>query len=527
MFGRSSKETGLWRRLLQTLGPDKAYSQRLDDLLAIVAEVTEATICYLYLLDDEGRTFRLERQWQAGPPPEAEPSRSLYGEEREIYGAGEMMAAPSLDIPRTEETETDHFVTLEAGSFYTIPLRLDEADGQNGAALLVGLLQIGPLPNRKLSRSAERNLTTLHFPLALAVQQAHREAQLRQQLSVSSARSEVGQRLRGSALEVDRFVSLLLDLALTATRTEAGFVAIIEAETKRLTIRADKHLPSAFIEQIDLTPEQGLFDWSLAAETGALIVRDFEFMEHLGVRSVLAVPLLERETPLGIFALLNFERTETFEEHNLILLETFVEQIKLVVHNGRLFQTFTDQYLETVKGLAHSLDMRRPHTQDHHQQVTAVSAALAEALGLSEAQTAALHTAALIHDVGMAGIIELEGGFQADFEHPAIGASMIENLPLPPAVAQAVATHHEWFDGWGFPQGLKGEEILIEGRILAVAEFIVEMMTGNVVRQPWSLDKLALELVQRRGNQFDPRVTDAALDLARRQALPFGQPALV
>lgn len=525
MFGRSNKETSLWRRLLQTLSPDKDYPQRLDDLLAIVAEVTDATACHLYLLDDEGQTFHLERQWQAGPPPQAEPSRSLYGEEREIYGAGEMMAAPSLDIPWTAETEIDHFATTEAGPFYATPLRLDapEADGEN----VIGLLQIGPLPNRKLSRSAERNLTTIQFPLALAVQQAHREAQLQQQLSVSSARSEVGQRLRGSALEVDRFVSLLLDLALTSTQTEAGFVAIVEPETKRLTMRAEKHLPPPFIEQIDLTPEQGLFDWSLAPDTGALIVRDFEFMERLGVRSILAVPLLEETTPLGIFALLNFERTETFEEHNLVLLETFVEQIKLVVHNGRLFQTFTDQYLETVKGLARSLDMRRPHTQDHHQQVTAVSAALAESLDLSEAQATALRTAALIHDVGMAGIIELEGGFQADLEHPTIGASMIENLPLPPIVAQAVATHHEWVDGWGFPQGLKGEEIPLEGRILAVAEFIVEMMTGNVIRQPWSLDKLVAELTQRQGNQFDPQVTDAALELARRQALPLGQPVLV
>jgi putative two-component system response regulator len=119
----------------------------------------------------------------------------------------------------------------------------------------------------------------------------------------------------------------------------------------------------------------------------------------------------------------------------------------------------------------------------------------------------------------MAGIVEIEGGYQADFEHPTIGASLIEALPLHPTIVGAVATHHEWFDGWGFPRGLSGDAIPLGGRILAMAEFIVEMTTGNPFREPWSREKLVAELRQRHGTQFDPRVTDVALNLIEQEKL--------
>ncbi len=524
MFGRGNNDTKLWRQILQILGPQTDYHRRLDSLLETVSGMIEVPGCYLYLLDESGRSFHLERTWRAAAPEEAASSRSLYGDGPTERGAADMMLTPMLDIPRTPETNAAHFVTTAAGDLYAVPLLL--GDEQSDAANPVGLLHFGPVPGRSISRQARRTLETILFPLALAIQQAYQEETLRQRLSVTSTRSDVGQRLRGSALKVDRFVNLLLDLALTSTQTEAGFVAIIDTQMQQLTMRAKKNLPPAFIEQVDITPESGLFDWSLAVDSGALIIRDFDFMERMGMRSILAVPLLDGTQPLGLFALINFKEADTFAEHNLTLLETFVEQIKLVVHNGRLFNTFTNQYLETVKGLARSLDVRRPHTQDHHQRVTEAGITIAQAMNLPTAQVEMIRTAGLIHDVGMAGIIEVEGGFQADLEHPTIGASMIESLPLPSQVAGAVATHHEWFDGWGFPQGLKGEAIPLEGRILAVAEFIIEMTTENPVRPAWSPEKLLEELGRRRGSQFDPHVIAVTQPLIERQALQLGQLSL-
>ncbi|MBN1994494.1 MAG: GAF domain-containing protein [Anaerolineae bacterium] len=515
MFGRGSDDTKLWQQTLQALVPETDYPERMNALLAMVGELADVPACYLYLLDENQREFYLEHSWRKDDHAEA----MLMASEDIEQGAGGMMQTPPLNVQRNRELEADQLLPTPVGPLYSVPLFLETEAGP--APILVGLLQIGPYVDRAVSRKTRQELAEMRFPLALTVQQAHQQEDLRQKLAVLTASSEVGRKLLGSALDLERFVKLLLDLALNATKTEAGFVAIVDAASGYLTIRAQANLPPAFVEQLDLSPDTGLFDWSLGAEGGGLLLRDFEFIQRQGARSILAVPLFDNDEPLGVFALLYFkERAKLLADENVLtLLGGFAQQIKLVIHNARLFESFTAQYLETVKGLAQSLDARSPYTQDHHAKVTAVCMAMARAMDLPPDELEAIHTACQVHDVGMAGIVEVEGGFQADFEHPTIGASLIEALPLHPMVRGTVATHHEWYDGWGFPQGLKGEEIPIGGRILAMAEFIVEMTTGNPFREPWAADKLIEELEQRHGTQFDPQVTDIALDLIRQQKL--------
>jgi putative nucleotidyltransferase with HDIG domain len=149
--------------------------------------------------------------------------------------------------------------------------------------------------------------------------------------------------------------------------------------------------------------------------------------------------------------------------------------------------------------------------------VSAVAAAIATEAGLDAPEAEAVRIAGLIHDVGLAG--SAEGSWESDVEHPTVGASLVAHLPLHPGVSGAVASHHEWFDGWGFPAGLSGEEIPPAGRALAVAEFLVELSTPDVVRPGWPRDKLAVELAQRSGSQFDPTMADAAARLLAQDAL--------
>ena len=226
---------------------------------------------------------------------------------------------------------------------------------------------------------------------------------------------------------------------------------------------------------------------------------------------MLAVPLVERGERLGIFALLNFGEAGTFGEYSLELLEAFAEQIRLMLHNARTFGDFSERYLQTLIGLARSMNAGEPAGTDHHERVSAVGRVIAARLGMDAAEVDAVGVAGLIHDVGM--VAAAERAFDADIQHPAVGASLIEHLPLHRSVAQAVASHHEWFDGWGFPQGLEGRAIPRAGRVLAMAEFLVELATPDVVRPAWSAEKLMDEIRQRRGTQFDPEVADFTVEL--------------
>ncbi|HVC88591.1 MAG TPA: HD domain-containing phosphohydrolase [Gaiellaceae bacterium] len=483
-----------WRPILEPLCRDVPYAARLDSALETVCRLTRLGAAYLYVLDEAGTHFHLERSRASAAPRLSE---AVEG------GAETIEAGPAFELPVTPEDDAPRLVATPAGRLYSYPL-----EG-------VGLLQAGPV-SRSAPAHARRALADAAFPLALLVRQARQEEALRTRLASLSARVDAGQRLAGSALDSGKYVALLLELALRATRTEAGFVAIV-GEHGTLEIRSQSGLPAGFAESVDLDPERGLFDWSLGGG-GALILRDVETASRLGVRSLLAVPLLAGDDPLGVFALVNFGDGGTFDENSLPLLDTFSDQIREMLHNDRLFRDFAGRFLATVQGLARSLDVRRPHTNGHHERIAANASALAVALGHDGGAVEALRIAGSIHDAGMAG----GSDYQADVDHPSVGAGLVEQLPLHAWVAPAVASHHEWWDGWGFPLGLAGEEIPRGGRILAAAEFIDEMSSGDPVREPWGKDKLVAELGVRSGTQLEPEVAEAAIGLIGQDGLVLG-----
>ena len=497
MSFRRRDPTANWQGVLDALSTVGPASERLDALLATVSGHTGAPAVYLYLADEGGRRFHLERS-RAAPGARRAAEAPVEG------GAESMAPTPPLELSRRPDWDVERVAPTPAGIVFSTPLRL--------RGVTVGLLQIGPVDRRGVPGAWRTRLAEIAFPVAVVAVRAHGEDRLQRELGALAARESVGRRLQGSAMELERYVKLLLAMAVAATGVDGGFVAIVEEGTGRLTLRASAGMPDGFAGSVDLDPGTGLFDWS-AADGGALFLRDIDAVAQLGIGSLLAVPLLEAGQPLGIFALASFGRGAPIELEALELLATFAEQSQQALHNDRLFRSFVGGYLETVRGLARSLDARRPHTQGHHAEVARVAALLAGALSIPADEIEAIRTAAGIHDVGMAGAVSGEESYQADYEHPTVGAGLIEHLPLHSTVAAAIATHHEWFDGWGFPHGLAGEAIPLAGRVLAAAEFVVEMAAGDPVRAPWAADRIAAEIRQRRGSQLDPTVADVALEL--------------
>ncbi|MFL5843069.1 MAG: HD-GYP domain-containing protein [Solirubrobacteraceae bacterium] len=510
-FGRSvapTADTGAG--LLGALVATRDYRERLDAALDAVKAVAERPDAYLYVAEPGGRRFHLEH---TRARPAADPTRVAPGPmQTSMEGGAEWsVPTPPFEIARIEDDIAPRVVSSPVGQLYSLPVAVGE-DGE-----LIGLIRIGPVSEDDVPRGVVRDYEQIAVAVAVVIGQARREEELRQRLASATAQVEASRKLAGSAVDVERLVSLLLDLALGGTRTEAGFVAV-RSETEGLVVRAATGMPEDFAETVDLSPGTGLFDWS-AAEGGALFLRDLEAAERMGIRSLLAVPLMEEGEPLGVFALVTFAEGADFDEHDLSLLEAFSEQIRLMLYNAQLFGSFSERYMTTVEGLAHALDARRPDTVGHHHAVSAVAEAIAREAGLEDEEADAVRLAGLIHDVGLAG--STEGSWETDVEHPTVGASLVAHLPLHPGVSGAVATHHEWFDGWGFPAGLSGDEIPRAGRALAVAEFLVELASPDAVRPGWPAEKLAAELIQRSGSQFDPAVADAAARLLANDALPL------
>lgn len=512
-FGRRSstegEALGATDRLLGLLSASSDYRGRLDGVLDVMKEIAGRPDAYLYVTEPGGRRLYLEH---TRARPAADPSRMAPGPlQVSLEGGAEWsVPTPPFEISRIDQDVAPRVVTSPVGQLYSLPVT--GGDGE-----LVALVRLGPVPEEDVPHEVVDAYAPIAPAVAAVVAQARREEELRQRLASATAQVEASRKLAGSAVDVERLVALLLDLALAGTRTEAGFVAV-KTEGRDLAVRAATGMPDDFAETVDLTPATGMFDWS-AAEGGALFLRDLEAAERLGVRSLLAVPLMEGQEPLGVFALVTFTEGAEFSEQDLSLLEAFTEQIRLMLYNAQLFGSFTERYMTTVEGLASALDARRPDTVGHHHAVSSIAAAIAREAGMDDAEVEAVRIAGLIHDVGLAG--SAEGSWESDVEHPTVGASLVAHLPLHPGVSGAVASHHEWYDGWGFPSGLRGEDIPPTGLALAVAEFIVEMTTPDAVRPGWEAPKLAEELEQRSGSQFEPGVAGAAARLLAQDALPL------
>jgi len=489
-----------WSAVFSCLAPGQSYAESADRLLAL----SEWPLTGLYWLDRERDRFVLEhlRDRRKGTPPAERSSGEMAAAPLPVASAPslEEESALPLSIPSDESWTEARWVSTAAGSVFSLPLR--DQTGQ-----VVGLLQVGPAGGN-LSRAQQRRLQALAPPLAHAFALLRAWKALVEELGELQTRMEISQQMLRSTLDLEDFIALLLDLAIKATRSEAGFVAIGTHEGP-LTVQAAQGLPDGFLEQVNLTPDEGLFAW--LPETRSLVVHDVAFVQAMGVRAIVAVPLVEGERVLGVFALLNLQRPTRFDAHTLRFLEIFADQIRLMLANNTLLEDLKKRYIATLHALARALDARYPYTEDHHRRVAQVALAVAREMGLKPEQQEHLRIAALGHDVGMCGIVEAERGFRADFHHPVIGAQIFDALSLDPEIGETIASHHEWYDGWGFPQGLKGEEIPLTGRILALAEFVVEAITDDPVRPGLSSDRLASALKRRRGTQFDPQVVDAYL----------------
>jgi PAS domain S-box-containing protein/putative nucleotidyltransferase with HDIG domain len=176
----------------------------------------------------------------------------------------------------------------------------------------------------------------------------------------------------------------------------------------------------------------------------------------------------------------------------------------------------------TVDALSTTLEMRDPYTAGHQKRVALIACKIAEEMGLSEDQIEGIRVMGFLHDIGKivvpAEILSKPGKineyeFHIIKAHSQVGYDILKGIELPWPVALATIQHHERLDGSGYPQGLKGDEIILEARILAVADVLEAMASHRPYRPALGLDKALEELAQKKGTVYDTEVVDACLRL--------------
>ena len=181
-----------------------------------------------------------------------------------------------------------------------------------------------------------------------------------------------------------------------------------------------------------------------------------------------------------------------------------------------------DLYLATIKSLALAIDAKDQYTHQHILRVQRYAMATAVHMGLEGVELEGLNTGALLHDIGKLGVPEyvlLKPGRLTDDEfakikkHPEIGAAILDPVEFPWPVLPVVKSHHEKWDGTGYPEGLAGEDIPLTARILAVADVYDALTSNRSYRHAWTHEKAIDVIVQDSGTHFDPQVAHAFLQV--------------
>lgn len=335
---------------------------------------------------------------------------------------------------------------------------------------------------------------------------------------------EIGVELAGT-LDLERVLEVALARAEEVCRAETGSIWELDEEKGELFFRVVRGRAAGEIRGLRVPVGEGIVG-SVAASGRAEVVNDVaadprwrgDAQEVFRTRSILAAPLLAHGAAVGVLQLLNPVGRERFSADDLRRVEQFAGILASPLQNARLYAARRRQFLETVIAWAEAIEKKDPYTGGHVRRVMSYSVLLGREMGLPDDELEDLWLAATLHDVGKIFVHEDILGKPAPLDarereemnrHPSDGAEILSAVRDMRRIVGGVRSHHERLDGKGYPDGLKGEEIPLAARIIAVADTYDAMTTSRPYRAGLSPQAAAAEIARAAGAQFHPQVAEA------------------
>ena len=249
----------------------------------------------------------------------------------------------------------------------------------------------------------------------------------------------------------------------------------------------------------------------------------------------LILPLKTEGRLAGILLIGNKLSDEPYSTEDRQLLQTVSNEVAISIENAGRYENVQRKHEElqkTMEGIIHAMSLtietRDPYTAGHQRRVADLACAIAKEMGLSEWHIEGIRIIGLLHDVGKlvvpAEILSKPGPInQYEFSiiktHPEVGYEILKGIDFPWPVTQAVLQHHERLDGSGYPKGLSDTDIILEAKILGVADVVEAMSSHRPYRPALGLDSALQEITKGKGVLYDAEVVDACLRLSQKNEL--------
>jgi HD-GYP domain-containing protein (c-di-GMP phosphodiesterase class II) len=247
------------------------------------------------------------------------------------------------------------------------------------------------------------------------------------------------------------------------------------------------------------------------------------------IRSIMCAPMRTTEAILGVLYV-DSQSANEFSEADVELLAAIGNQAGVALHRARLLAEVEQLFLDVMKAITAIIDAKDGYTHRHSERVAAFAVKLARQLGLPAQARDAAELAGLLHDVGKIGVPDAilnkpdkltDDEYVEMQRHPVHGAAILAHIQSTriAELLPGVKYHHERWDGTGYPEGLKGEQIPLLGRILAVADFLDALTSDRTYRTAVSMEEGLQMIVEQSGQAFDPSVVEAVVTLHEKGEL--------
>lgn len=328
----------------------------------------------------------------------------------------------------------------------------------------------------------------------------------------------------------------VMDSVIALMRAERGFVMLRDGNGE-LPVKAARGMDQADLEDEDFAVSQTIVN--RVAKSGEPVLTTnaqedprFENQESVvahNLRSIMCAPLKLKEEIIGVLFVDSRVHTGLFQDSDLNILSAFANQAAVAIDNARLFdglqsvnKELMDAYEATLKGWAFALELRDRETEGHTQRVTDLTLILAKKFGLPEEQMEHIKRGALLHDIGKMAIPdsvllkpgELNLAERKFMEmHPQFAKEMLEKIEFLHPAIDIPYCHHEKWDGSGYPENLRGEDIPFPARIFAVVDVWDALTSERPYRNPVDPKEVRRIIREKSGSHFDPQVVDAFLEM--------------
>ena len=402
---------------------------------------------------------------------------------------------------------------------------------------LLGVLNVN---NKRSGDAFQDDDLNLLLGISGQISQAIANASLHEKTDMQVAELSLIQELGkaiNSSLDLDSVLNYFIDMTSRITEADCASLMLYDEKTNELYVEVYRGFDDTSIEDFRLKLGEGVAGRAAATRRSIRLddtgtsqeYKDFGQFSAANL-TLMSAPLINKDNLVGV---INCERrTEKkgpFTAENLDLLETLASQASIAIENARLYHNLLNVYLETIRSLAAAIDAKDSYTHGHSRRVTDLSVGIALEMKLPKSEVDTIRHASLLHDVGKIGISEkilLKPGRLTDDEfetiksHPYIGAGILNSIEFLHSVCEIIKHHHERYDGKGYPDKLKGEEIPLGARIICVADSFDAITSCRPYRKPLTFDEATEEVRRCAGTQFDPEVAAAFVSLRTSKNCP-------